>query len=398
MKKRLATAISLTAAMALLLAACSSGTTENVTAESAAPGETAESEAMDPLTDVEAASLTPSTIMGVGPYGEISADVSSADLTDAEIKAIRALNIEVGIVMQTMDIEWSTEQVRGITYQVEFLGGSVVNVCDGQWDTTKQTACIDTMITLNPDAIISIPVDDVGMAPTYAKISEAGIKLIFIDNVAKGLEFPSQYQGMVTSDNQGNGAFAAAALAAYIPDDGVVGILDFAVDFFVTKERTIGFQKWMEANRPDITVKVVGFQDTAKAGDIASNFLTANPDVQGMFTVWEVPAMGILTALRSQGKSMPVTLVNVASDVATDLASGGMVKAVGAQRPYDEGVAEANFAARALIGGTNPSYLAFPAAPFLRNNTLEVWREIYKSEAPQAIQDACASGVCGSAK
>jgi ribose transport system substrate-binding protein len=398
MKKRLATAISLTAAMALLLAACSSGTTENVTAESAAPGETAESEAMDPLTDVEAASLTPSTIMGVGPYGEISADVSSADLTDAEIKAIRALNIEVGIVMQTMDIEWSTEQVRGITDQVEFLGGSVVNVCDGQWDTTKQTACIDTMITLNPDAIISIPVDDVGMAPTYAKISEAGIKLIFIDNVAKGLEFPSQYQGMVTSDNQGNGAFAAASLAAYIPDDGVVGILDFAVDFFVTKERTIGFQKWMDANRPDITVKVVGFQDTAKAGDIASNFLTANPDVQGMFTVWEVPAMGILTALRSQGKSMPVTLVNVASDVATDLASGGMVKAVGAQRPYDEGVAEANFAARALIGGTNPSYLAFPAAPFLRNNTLEVWQEIYKSEAPQAIQDACASGVCGSAK
>lgn len=368
------------------LSACSSGIADG------------SSESADPLAEIEASSLTPGEIMGLGPMGEASAALSSAELSDSEIDAIKAKNIKVGIIMQTMDIEWSTEQVRGITDRVTELGGTVINVCDGQWDTTKQTACIDNMITLKPDAIISIPVDDVGMAPAYAKISDAGIKLIFIDNVAKGLEFPSQYQGMVTSDNQGNGAFAAAALAEYIPEGGVVGILDFGVDFFVTKERMRGFQAWMEANRPDITVKVTEFQDAAKAGDVAANFLTANPDVQGMFTEWEVPAMGILNALRGQGKSMPITLVNVASDVALDMATGGMVKAVGAQRPYDEGVAEANFAARAIIGGTNPSYLAFPAAPFLRNNVLEAWNEVYKSPAPQAIQEACKSGVCGSAQ
>lgn len=377
-------AIAAVAALTLIasLSACSTGA--NTEAEVSA----------DPLAAIEASSLVPTQIVGLGPLGEASALVSSSELTDEEIAAIKELKIEVGIVMQTMDIEWSTEQVRGITDQVESLGGSVVNVCDGKWDTTKQTACIDNMITLKPDAIISIPVDDVGMAPAYAKISAAGIKLIFIDNVAKGLEFPSQYQGMVTSDNQGNGAFAAAALALHIPDNGVVGILDFGVDFFVTKERTKGFQAWMAENRPDITVKVTEFQDASKAGDIASNFLTANPDVQGMFTVWEVPAMGILSALRGQGKTMPVTLVNVASDVALDMAGGGMVKAVGAQRPYDEGVAEANFAARAVIGASNPSYLAFPAAPFLRNNVLSIWEEIYKSPAPQAIQDACSSGAC----
>jgi ribose transport system substrate-binding protein len=377
-------AIAAVAALTLIasLSACSTGA--NTEAEVSA----------DPLAAIEASSLVPTEIVGLGPLGEASALVSSSELTDEEIAAIKALRIEVGIVMQTMDIEWSTEQVRGITDQVESLGGSVVNVCDGKWDTTKQTACIDNMITLKPDAIISIPVDDVGMAPAYAKISAAGIKLIFIDNVAKGLEFPSQYQGMVTSDNQGNGAFAAAALALHIPDNGVVGVLDFGVDFFVTKERTKGFQAWMAENRPDITVKVTEFQDASKAGDIASNFLTANPDVQGMFTVWEVPAMGILSALRGQGKTMPVTLVNVASDVALDMAGGGMVKAVGAQRPYDEGVAEANFAARAIIGASNPSYLAFPAAPFLRNNVLSIWEEIYKSPAPQAIQDACSSGAC----
>jgi ribose transport system substrate-binding protein len=385
MKKSI-TVLAIGTALVLGLGACSSGSN----ADSASTA--------DPLSEIDASSLTPTTIMGPGPMGEASADVSSSELSESDLAAITEKKIKVGIVMQTMDIEWSTEQVRGITDQVEFLGGTIVNVCDGGWDTTQQTACIDNMITLKPDAIISIPVDDVGMAPAYAKISEAGIKLIFIDNVAKGLEFPSQYQGMVTSDNQGNGAFAAAALAEYIPENGVVGILDFGVDFFVTKERMRGFQAWMKANRPDITVKVTEFQDAAKAGDVAANFLTANPDVQGMFTEWEVPAMGILSALRGQGKTMPVTLVNVASDVALDLANGGMVKAIGAQRPYDEGVAEANFAARAIIGSPNPSYLAFPAAPFLRNNVLSVWNEIYKAPAPQEIQDACATGTCGSAK
>lgn len=365
----------------LALSACSTGSSSTKAAD-------------DPLTTIKAASLIPAAIVGIGPNGEHSAATDSVALSEADITTIKAAGIKVGIVMQTMDIEWSTEQVRGITDQVTKLGGTVVGVCDGAWAVDKQGACVDNMITKKPNAIISIPVDDVAMAPSYAKISEAGIKLIFIDNVAKGLKFPSQYQGMVTSDNQGNGALAAEALAKYIPQKGVVGVLDFGVDFFVTKERMRGFVAWMKENRSDIVVKIAEFKDPSKSGDDAANFLTANPDVKGMFTEWEVPAMGIITALRAQGKTLPITVVNVASDIALDLASGGMVKAIGAQRPYDEGIAEANMAARAIVGMTNPSYLAFPATPFLRNNVLAAWKDVYKSDAPKEIQAACTNGIC----
>lgn len=357
-----------------------------------------DSKAQDALAKANASSLAPNGIVQHGPTGEESAPVSASKLSSTDLEKIKDKKIRVGIVMQTMDIEWSTEQVRGIKDEVASLGGTVVNVCDGKWDITTQTACINNEITEKPDAIISIPVDDVGMAPAYAKVSQAGIKLIFIDEVAKGLKYPSQYQGMVTSDNEGNGAFAAAALAKYVSKNGVVGILDYGVNFFTTKEREIGFQAWMKAHRPDIKVKVAEFQDAAKSGDVAANFLTANPDVQGMFTEWEVPAEGIITALRGEGKTLPITVVNLASDIATELAGGGMVKAIGAQRPYDEGVAEANYAARAIIGGTNPSFLAYPATPMLRNNLLSTWKLVYHSPAPSAIQAACKGGVCGPAK
>lgn len=394
------------ALLLLVLTGCSSGTTS----ESASTPETEEAavatEAASPesssapssaevtdLSNVDAATLVPSQVVAKGPNGEVSAEISSIDLTDEDLAKIKEAAPSVGIVMQTMDIEWSTEQVRGITDQITKLGGSVVGTCNGGWALDKQTACVDNMITQKPDAIISIPVDDVGMAPAYARIADAGIKLIFIDSIGKGLQFPSQYQGLVTSDVRGNGEAAAEALAYYLPEGATAGILDFGVDFETTKQRMYGFQDWMAANRPDVTVKVKEFQDPSKSADDAANFLTANPDVAGMFTEWEVPAMGIITALRGQGKELPITVVNLASDIALDMASDGMIKMIGSQKPYDEGVAEATMAARAVVGIENPPFLAFPATPVIRNNLLTAWTDVYKSDAPKEIQDACA-GAC----
>ncbi len=345
------------------------------------------------LAHVDAASLVPQQVVAKGPHGETSADPTAVNLSAADEAKIKAAKLKVGIVMQTMDIEWSTEQVRGITDQVKRLGGTVVGTCNGDWAVDKQSACVDNIIAKRPNAIISIPVDDVGMAPAYARVSAAGIKLIFIDSIGKGLKFPSQYQGLVTSDVRGNGAAAADALARYLPKGAVAGILDYGVDFETTKQRMFGFKDWMAKNRPDVKIKVKEFQDPSASGTDAANFLTANPDIKGMFTEWEVPAMGILTALRSQGKSMPITVVNLASDIALDEASGGMIKMIGAQRPYDEGVAEATEAGRALVGLQNPAFLAFPATPVLRNNLLTAWKSVYKSDAPAEIQKAC-NGVC----
>jgi ribose transport system substrate-binding protein len=347
----------------------------------------------DPLADVSAASLVPPEVVSKGPNGETTALVSDIALTDAELEKVKAAGLKLGIVMQTMDIEWSTEQVRGMTDEVARLGGTVVGVCNGAWDVTKQSACVDNMLTKGANAIVSIPVDDKGMAPAYARVSEAGAKLIFIDSIGAGLQFGTQYQGLVTSDVRGMGQASANALSRYLPQGATAGILDFGVDFETTKQRMYGFKEWMAANRPDVEVKVEEFQDPATSGTVAANFLTANPDVAGMFTEWEVPAMGILTALRSQGKTMPITDVNMAADIALDMASGGMIKMIGSQRPYDEGVAEALMAGRAVAGIENPPYLAFPAVVVLRNNLLSAWALVYKKDAPKEIQEACGN-VC----
>ncbi|ADX72247.1 monosaccharide ABC transporter substrate-binding protein, CUT2 family [Pseudarthrobacter phenanthrenivorans Sphe3] len=367
------------ATMASLLSGCASET------GSASDG------AENPLAQVKAADLVPENIVGLGPNGVKSGTLEDIKLTDDEVNQAKQKKFRVGIVMQTMNIEWSTEQVRGITEQLKKYDAEVVGVADPNFDVQKQVSSIENMIQLKPDAIISIPVDDTATAEAYRKIGAAGIKLIMMDNVPSGLEYPKDYQGMVSSDNQGNGAVCAEALAKYIPEGGTVGVLDFGVDFFVTKERMKGFVDWMKQNRPDIKIKVAEFLDPANSGKDAGNFLTANPDVQGMFTEWEVPAVGIDQALRAQGKTMPITAVNIASDVAADLASGGNIKALSAQVPYDQGLAEADMAVKVLLGGTAPNWLAFPAVPVLQNNVLDAWKQVYHQDPPSQLTEICTS-------
>lgn len=364
---------------ALALTGCTSDSSTSGSASSAS----------NPLANVSAADLVPTSIVGLGPDGVKSGSLDEIDLTDAEIAQAKQEKYRVGIVMQTMDIEWSTEQVRAITDRLAEYDAEVIGVVDPAFDVQTQISGIENMIQLKPDAIISIPVDDTATAEAYRKIGAAGIKLIMMDNVPKGLEYPVDYQGMVSSDNQGNGAVCAEALAEFIPDGGTVGVLDFGVDFFVTKERMKGFVDWMQANRPDITIKTAEFLDAGKSGQDATDFLTANPDIQGMFTEWEVPAVAIDQALRSQGKNIPITAVNIASDVAADLAGGGNIKALSAQVPYDQGLAEADMAVKVLLGGSVPNWLAFPAVPVLQNNVLEAWQQVYHQDAPQQLVDIC---------
>ncbi|MGW5434513.1 substrate-binding domain-containing protein [Streptomyces sp. NPDC004059] len=375
-RTRLLTALPVAACLAALCS-CSSSNSAGAAGQNA------------PLAKVDAASLAPKGIDGRGPDGAEGRPAASIVLTPGDIAKAKKAKFRVGIVMQTMNVEWSTEQVRGITDELRKYNAQVVGVVDPDYKVEAQVAGIQNMIQKAPDAILSIPVDDTATAATYKQVARAGIKLILMDNVPKGLRYPTDYQAMVSSDNQGDGAVGAKALAAYIPQGGTVGVLHFGVDFRVTEDRRAGFVDWMKAHRPDIKIKQVEFLDPAKAGDQAADFLTANPDVQGMFTEWEVPATGIESALRAQGRNLPITSVNIASDVALDMADDGMIKAVGAQVPYDQGQAEAKAAIASLLGKQVPQWIAFPTVPVIRNNVQSAWRQIYHGNPPAQLVQAC---------
>lgn len=346
---------------------------------------------------VDPSALGPKSIIGEGPNGEKAASADQVQLTPDDIAKVKAGHFRVGITMQTVNLDWSQLQVQGVTDTLKMYGVQVIGVASAEYQVDKQIADIEDTIQRHPDGIISIPVDGTATAATYKKVSEAGIKLVFMDNVPPGLKHPEQYATMVSADSQGNGWIAAQILASCVPQGGTVGLINFGVDYFSTNQRTMGVKDWMAKNRSDIKIKQVDFTDPAKVSQIAGDFLTANPDVKGLFAVWDQPALDALASMRAQGLDIPVTTVDLGLQSAIEIAKGGPLKATGSQRPYDQGVAEAMAMMKALVGQTPPAWVGVQSLPVVQSNVLESYKTVFKKDPPPELTNACkaAAPACG---
>jgi ribose transport system substrate-binding protein len=349
------------------------------------------------VTGLPAGSIGPKSIVGQGPNGEKAASVDTVQLSTADMAKVKAGKFKVGISMQTMNLDWSQLQVQGITDTLKKYGVEVIGTASAEYQVDKQIADIENTIQRHPDGIISIPVDGTATAATYKKVSQAGIKLVFMDNVPTGLKHPEQYASMISADSEGNGQIAAKVLASCVPQGATIGLVNFGVDYFSTKERTKAVNDWMKKNRPDIKIKQVDFTDPSKVGQIAGDFLTGNPDVKGLFAVWDQPALDTLTSMRAQGVNIPVTTVDLGLESAIEIAKGGPLKATGSQRPYDQGVAEAMAMMKALIGQTPPAWIGVQSLPVVQSTVLEAYKTVFKKDPPAQLADACkkAKPACG---
>jgi ribose transport system substrate-binding protein len=338
---------------------------------------------------IDPATLGPKSIIGTGPNGEKAASVDQLQLTPEEIVKVKAGKFKVGITMQTVNLDWSQLQVQGIKDTLGKYGVEVIGVTSAEYQVDKQIADIENTIQRKPNGIISIPVDGVATAATYKKVSAAGIKLVFMDNVPTGLKHPEHYASMVSADSQGNGWIAAQVLASCIKQGGKLGIVHFGVDYFSTNQRTKAVKDWLAKNRPDIKIKQTDFTDPSKVAQIAGDFLTANPDAQGVFAVWDQPALDTISSMRAQGINVPITTVDLGLQSAIEIAKGGPLKATGSQRPYDQGVAEALAMLKALLGKTPPAWVGVQSLPVTQANVLESYKTVFKKDPPKELVAAC---------
>ena len=165
-----------------------------------------------------------------------------------------------------------------------------------------------------------------------------------------------------------------------------------AADFFVTKQRYEGFKKAI-SEFPNIKIieaqGVAGPDFSGDADKVASAMITAHPNIDGIWAVWDVPAEGVISAARSAGKdNLVITTEDLGENVAINMAQGSYVKGLGAQRPYDQGVTEAKLAAYGLLGKKAPDYVALPSLAVTKANLLDAWKAVYHSDAPADVNSS----------
>ena len=202
-------------------------------------------------------------------------------------------NVEsVGLMLQDISNPFFASMQNTMEELAEQEGFSL-NVQDGRQDLAEQNSQIDAFIQQDVDLIIINAVDSDGIGSAIERAKEAGIPVVAVDVDAEGAD------AAVTTDNVEAGRMACTALAERIGGSGEILILE-GTPTTAPRERVEGCEEVLGNDFPEI--EVVGKQattnDRATGLEVATDLLTANPDVDGIFALNDPVALGADLALQ----------------------------------------------------------------------------------------------------
>ena len=332
-----------------------------------------------------------SKILSTGPNGEAAAPASDITLTEEEKQQIRDGGYKAAISLHYGGNDWATSQLEGLKATFKDLGIEIVATTDANFSAEQQVSDIETIMAKDPDVIISIPTDATATADAFKKAADEGIKLVFMDNVPSEMTAGKDYVSCVSADNYGNGCVAAELMGEALGGKGQIGMVYYDADFFVTNQRDQGFKETMAAKDPDIEIVTEqGFTDENGCSEQGDAILTQYPMINGIYASWNVPMEGVLSSVKAAGLTgddVKLTTIDLGNNIAKEIAEGNVV-GLGAQLPYDQGVAEATLAAYSLLGKEAPAYVAVAAKKVDGSNILEAYKDVYHVEAPDWLQEA----------
>lgn len=326
------------------------------------------------------------------PAGAPARAPDTLRLTPQDIERLKAGKFRAGIAMQAIDTPWNSLQVQAITETLARYGIEVVAVTDASQDPVRQAGHLRGMIDRKVDVIFSVPIDPATQTAAYKRVADAGIKIVFMDNVVHNLRPGKDYVTVVASDNEKNAIFASEELFKAMGGKGEVGLITFSFEsYYSIAARKAGFEKTLAAFPGIKLAATERFTQPSEVYNKTLAMLTANPNIKGIFAVWGDPAMQAVAAARALGrKDVIVTTVDLGPDTALYIARGEIL-AIGAQLPYDLGIAEANAAAYALLGKPVPPYISLPALRVKKENLLSALEMVTKQPPPDELKRLCAN-------
>jgi ribose transport system substrate-binding protein len=219
----------------------------------------------------------------------------------------------------------------------------------GKVDAANQLQLVEDAITQKVDAIMLAPLHADALVPGIEKARAAGIKVILVDSGAN----TEAYDAFLFTDNGAAARLAADELAAAIGGTGQIAIVNAQAGAGTTMTRENDFKDQIAQNYPNITV--VGTQysdgDATKALNIATDFMTANPNLVGIYACNEGSTVGAGNAIDQAGKTGIVKFVGFDWSANTkSLIERGVLNATMVQNPYEMGYQGVQAAVDLLAG------------------------------------------------
>ncbi|UOR02501.1 substrate-binding domain-containing protein [Leucobacter allii] len=255
----------------------------------------------------------------IGSFGLTACSGTGGASGDAD-----ALTVGVTVANSTnpfFQAETATAKSYGAEQGLEVLS----QVADE--DVQKQSNQIDQFVTSGVDFIVVDAADTDGVGPAVKRAVEAGIPVIGVDNQSKNASVN------ITTDNTQAGEISCQSLAEQLDGAGKIAILN-GTPVSAVDDRVAGCKEALKAF-PDIEIVADqrGENSRDSALPLATDILTANPDLDGFFAINDPSAAGVMLAAKQKGADIIITSVDGAADATDVIADQGMITATSAQDP-----------------------------------------------------------------
>jgi ribose transport system substrate-binding protein len=343
-------------------------------------------------TTLAAPSVKPCSVVQRGPEGQAPTQADSLTLTNSEISRLKAMHktFRVSSFWQAID-NTDNLMMAGLTATWAKYGLPIklANVASADWDAAKQTDQINTLLKTKPDAMLGILVDQQAVAPAVKNVMSSHIPLVMWDVDANGV-YPTS---IVTANGRLAGCRSADAMAQYLHGKGKIASLPMKIKFYPTDQRVAGFNDRIKSAYPNIHIVASdGATVFADGQQVGEGLLQRIPDLAGIFTSWQEPAMGVVAAARTLNRThLVVTTVDLADPAALEIAKCGILKATAPQLPYDEGVAEAKIIAKTILHEKVPQYVITNTPLATHSNVLNVYKQVFHHGPSSDLRSAYVS-------
>ncbi|MGA2579985.1 MAG: substrate-binding domain-containing protein [Bryobacteraceae bacterium] len=236
----------------------------------------------------------------------------------------------------TSHLFWVSVQAGAMAAGQKFNVDVVWNGPASETDYARQVQIVDSMIARQVDGLAVAAQDRTTLNASLDRAAAAHIPVTVFDS---GVD-STNYMTYIATNNYQGGQMAARKLAALLNGKGKVAMLMNAPGSKSTLDRESGFEDVLQKEFPGmhLVARQFSMSDRAKAMAVAENFLTAQPDLDGMFASSEPSSVGAALALKSRGLAGKVKLVAFdASDELVQDLKGGSIDALVAQDPFRMG-------------------------------------------------------------
>jgi len=267
----------------------------------------------------------------------------------------------------------------GAQAEAKKLGYSIKVQGPASFAAPQQIPIVQAVTATKPAAVLIAPTDEKALIAPMQAMKAAGIKVLQVDTTVSNT---SSVTASISSDNELGGKLAADYLAKSLgKKGGSVVVMNEQPGVSTTEGRIAGFVKEIKKFH---NIKLLKTQFTgdnaAQAASTISSLFSANPNLGGVFATNVLVAEGTDTGLKTAGVAGKVKIVGYDADPTqvADLKKG-VVQALVAQEPYQEGVDGVQQAVNALTGKHVTKSILTKLAVLTKANLAAKSSFIYKS-------------------